>query len=332
MARWAAAGLFYSRADDGEPADLLERRRTRSDAVARFHLLARCTLANLPRADSVHVDGWVLAFASGLVVFTALLAGLVPAISSTGKGLLTGLRESSRAAGSLGGGVSRARLRKTMLTAEIALTVLLLISAGLLFKSFVHLRTADLGCRVDHVITMKFGLPEVQYDTRDKVVRFHESLLERVRGLPGVRGAALVSTAPGAGPVGDRVFTIPERPAPSYTTQYVAATLVADPQYFSVMQIPLVRGRVFTEHERLGNDHYVIVSKLFVDQFLSGDDPVGKHVRFNWEPNRKPTNPRGSRRHDLRRYQTGRGGHVFPYPVRHSRPHQRGDDCGLHSR
>jgi predicted permease len=235
---------------------------------------------NLPRADSVHVDGWVLAFASGLVVATALLAGLVPAISSTGKGLLTGLRESSR---SVSGSVSRARLRKTMLTAEIGLTVMLLISAGLLFKSFVHLRTADLGCRVDHVITMKFGLPEIQYDTRDKVVLFHQSLLERVRRLPGVLGAALVSTVPGAGPVGDRVFTIPERPAPSYATQYVAATLTADPQYFSVMQIPLIRGRVFTEHERLSNDHYVVVSKLFVDQFLSGDDPVGKHVRVGWD-------------------------------------------------
>jgi predicted permease len=237
---------------------------------------------NLPRADSVHVDGWVLTFASGLVLAAALLAGLVPAISSTGKGLLSGLRESSRL---VGGSPARARLRKTMLTAEIALTVMLLISAGLLFKSFVHLRTADLGCRVDHVITMKFGLPEVQYDTRDKVVLFHQSLLERVRRLPGVRGAALVSTAPGAGPLNDRVFTILERPASSYTTQYVAAPLTADPQYFSVMQIPLMRGRVFTEHERLGNDHYVVVSKLFVDRFLSGDDPVGKHVRILWDRN-----------------------------------------------
>ena len=130
---------------------------------------------------------------------------------------------------------------------------------------------------------MKFGLPEIQYDTRDKVVLFHQSLLERVRRLPGIRGAALVSTAPGAGPVGDRVFTILERPAPSYTTQYVAATLTADPQYFSVMQIPLIRGRVFAEHERLRNDHYVVVSKLFVDQFLSGDDPVGKRVRVGWD-------------------------------------------------
>ncbi|MGA8906720.1 MAG: FtsX-like permease family protein, partial [Acidobacteriaceae bacterium] len=74
-----------------------------------------------------------------------------------------------------------------------------------------------------------------------------------------------------------------EKPAPSYTLQYDAMTLTAGPQYFSVMQIPLLRGRVFTEHERLDNDRYIIVSKQFVDQFFSGDDPIGKHVRVDWD-------------------------------------------------
>ena len=237
---------------------------------------------NLPRAETVHVDGWVFSFATALVLITGLLAGLVPAITSTGKGLLTALQESSRSAS---GSASRARLRKTMLALEIALTVMLLVSAGLLFKSFLHLRLADLGCRIDHVITMKFGLPEIQYDTPDKVVRFHDSLLERVRRLPGVRGAALVSAAPGTGPHGDRVFTILERPAPSYSLQYDAMTLTADPQYFSVMQIPLLRGRVFSADERLGNAHYLVVSKQFAERFLPGEDPIGKHVRTGWDTN-----------------------------------------------
>ena len=235
---------------------------------------------NLPRADTVHVDASVFAVALGLVVAAALLAGLVPAISATGKKSLSGLRESSR---SIGGSASRARLRKTMLTAEIALTVTLLAAAGLLFRTFVRLRTADIGCRTDHVLTMKFGLPEIQYDTREKVMFFHQSLLERVRRLPGVSGAALVSTAPAAGPEGDHVFTIAERPAPKSSIQYVAVTHTADPQYFHVMQIPLVRGRVFTEHERLTNDHYIVISRQFADQFLAGDDPIGKHVRIGWD-------------------------------------------------
>src|SRR5246500_4813569 len=235
---------------------------------------------NLPRAEYVHVDGWVLTFTLALVVAAALLAGLVPAISSTGKGLLAGLRDSSR---TMGGCASRARLAQTMLTVEIALTVVLLISASLLFKSFLHLRTSDLGCRIDHVITMKFGLPEIQYDTREKVVRFHEALLQRLRRLPGVGGAGLVSVPPGAGFSFGRVFSILERPAPSYSLQYEAIIFTADPQYFSVMQIPLLRGRVFTEHERLSNDHYIVVSKTFVDQYLPGDQPVGKHVRVDWD-------------------------------------------------
>lgn len=248
-------------------------------SLASTHWLA-AHWRNLPRADTVHVDGWVFVFALGLVAATAMLAGLLPAISSTGRDSLSALRESSR---SISGGASRARLRKVMLTAEIALTVTLLAAAGLLFHSFVRLRTADLGCRIDHVLTMKFGLPEIQYDTREKVLHFHQSLLERVRRLPGVSGAALVSTAPAAGPEGDRVFTILERPAPSSSIQYVALTRTADPQYFSVMQIPILRGRVFTEHERLHNDHYIVVSRQFVNQYLAGDDPIGKHVRSGWD-------------------------------------------------
>ena len=250
-------------------------------SLASTHWLAS-NWRNLPRADSVHMDGWVFTFAAGLVLMTGLLAGLVPAITSTGKGLLTALQESSRGAR---GSASRASLRKTMLALEIALTVVLLVSAGLLFKTFLRLRMADLGCRIDHVITMKFGLPEIQYDTPDKVLRFHESLLERVRRLPGVRGSALVTAAPGIGPQGDRVFTIVEKPTPSYSLQYDAMTLVADPQYFSVMQIPLLRGRVFTDQERLGNSHYIVVSKTFADRFLPGEDPLGKHVRSGWDTN-----------------------------------------------
>ena len=168
---------------------------------------------DLPRAEAIHLDTSVLLFALGLVFCTALLAGLLPAISSTGASVLSALQESSR---SIGGSISGAILRKTLLTAEIALTVILLVSAGLLFKSFVHLRTSDLGCATSHVLTMKYGLPEEQYDTREKVIAFHQSLLDRVRRLPGVRAAGLVSTAPGAGWGGDDLFTIPEHPSTTF--------------------------------------------------------------------------------------------------------------------
>ncbi len=249
-----------------------------------FSLLTTSWLArhwrDLPRADAVHVDGAVLAFSIALVFVTTLLAGLLPAISSTGKGVFATLQESSR---SIGGSTSRTSLRKILLTAEIALTVVLLISAGLLFKSFLHLRTANLGCATEGVLTIKYGLPEKQYDTREKVVAFHESLLERVRRLPGVRAAALISTPPGGGWENDFVFTIPERPSTSFQLQYDALVRPIDPGYFSAMQIPLIAGRFFTDQERLTRDHYVIISKKFADQFFSGESPIGKHIKTMWD-------------------------------------------------
>ena len=229
----------------------------------------------LPRADAIHLDGTVLTFALGLVFLTALLAGLLPAISSTGAGIFAGLQESSR---SIGGSLSRAMLRKTLLTVEIALTVILLVSAGLLFKSFLHLRTANLGCATDHVLTMAYGLPDKQYDTREKVIAFHQSLLERVRHLPGVIAAGLVSTAPGAGYGGDFVFTLPEHPSSSFQLQNDAINRTADPGYFAAMQIPLIAGRFFTDQERLDRDGYMIISKKFADQFFPHDNPIGRRV------------------------------------------------------
>jgi predicted permease len=230
---------------------------------------------DLPRADAIHLDGTVLAFAVGLVFFTALLAGLLPAISSTGEGIFAGLQESSR---SIGGSLSRATLRKTLLTVEIALTVILLVSAGLLFKTFLHLRTVNLGCATDHVLTMNYGLPQKQYDTREKVIAFHQSLLERVRRLPGVIAAGLVSTPPGAGYGGDFVFTLPEHPSNSFQLQDQAINRAADPGYFSAMQIPLIAGRFFTDQERLDRDGYLIINKKFADQFFPGENPIGKHI------------------------------------------------------
>jgi predicted permease len=229
----------------------------------------------LPRAEAIRVDGTVLVFSAGLVILTALLAGLLPAISSTGSGVLTALQESSR---SIGGSASRATLRKILLTAEIALTVILLVSAGLLFKSFLHLRTSDLGCVTDHVLTVKYGLPEKQYDTREKVVAFHEALLERVRHLPGVRAAALVTTPPGGGWENDQIFSIPERPSAKFNLLDDAMTRSVDPGYFSALQIPLISGRFFTDQERLTHDRYVIVSKQLATEFFSGDSPLGKHL------------------------------------------------------
>ena len=129
---------------------------------------------------------------------------------------------------------SRTALRKTLLTVEIATTVVLLIAAGLLLKSFWRLRTTDVGCATDNVLTMGYSLPAKKYDSPEKVNAFNETLLERVRAMPGVRAAALGSIVPGAGAAGDDSFTIPEHPpiAPG-TALPDALSRLADPGYFS---------------------------------------------------------------------------------------------------
>ncbi|HEY2115758.1 MAG TPA: ABC transporter permease [Candidatus Angelobacter sp.] len=240
---------------------------------------------DLPRADAIQMDGTIMVFAGVIIFLSALLAGLVPAISSTGRNLLSSLQESSR---SLGGGSSRATLRKTLLGAEVTLTVVLLISSGLLFKSFMHLRSSDLGCATDRVLTMRFGIPDRQYDKAEKIVAFHEALLEKVRNLPDVLAAGLVSTAPGAGYEGDSIFTIPEHPPSGKVLDLDAMTRKADPGYFNAMQIPLLQGRVFTEQDRLDRSNYVVVSKLFAERYFPGESPLGKHVKIEWNQKKEP--------------------------------------------
>lgn len=236
-------------------------------------------LPDLPRANAIGLDGTVLAFALGISLLAALFASLLPAISSTGKDVFAALQDSSR---SVGGSASRASLRKFLLSGEIALTMILLLSAGLLFKTFLHLRTTDLGCVTDHVLTMKYALPQQQYDTPAKIVAFHESLLERVRRLPGVRSAGLVSTVPGSGYGNDNVFTIPSRPSTSFQLQDDTLVITAGPDYFRTMEIPLVRGRVFTDQERLARYHYIVVSKKFADQFFPNANPIGEQINILW--------------------------------------------------
>jgi predicted permease len=235
------------------------------------------TWKNLPSAQSIHADGVVVAFACALVFAAAVLAGLLPAISSTGKGAIAALQASSR---STTGSRSRTALRKTLLTVEIATTVVLLIAAGLLLKSFWRLRTTDVGCATDNVLTMGYSLPAKQYDSPEKVNAFNETLLERVRAMPGLRAAALGSRVPGAGHGEDDAFTIPEHPpiAPG-AAENNALYRTADPGYFSTLQIPLLSGRFFLNEDRAGHPKTVLISHQFAQQYFPGEDPLGKHLR-----------------------------------------------------
>jgi putative ABC transport system permease protein len=231
---------------------------------------------DLPNVQRIQADGVVLTFASALVLASALLAGLLPAISSTGKAAIAALEGSSR---SVPGSQSRTVLRKTLLTVEIAATVVLLISAGLLVKSFWRLQATNVGCATGDVLTMSYSLPAKKYDSPEKVNSFNESLLERVRTMPGVRAAALASMVPGAGPGEDDIFTIPEHPPITPGAALPDALYrTVDPRYFSALQIPLLNGRFFTAGDRAGRPKTVIISRLLARQYFPGEDPLGKHL------------------------------------------------------
>ena len=233
------------------------------------------TWKDLPSAQTIHPDGVVLAFACALVFAAVLLAGLLPAILSTGKGAIGALQTSPRSAV---GSQSRTALRKTLLTLEIATTVVLLVAAGLLLKSFWRLRTTDVGCATNNVLTMGYSLP-AKYDSPDKVNAFNQALLERVRALPGVRTAGLGSVVPGAGAAEDDAFTIPEHPPISAGSALPDALLrLASPGYFSTLQIPLLSGRFFTSDDRAGQPKTVIVSRQLARQYFPGENPLGRHL------------------------------------------------------
>jgi putative ABC transport system permease protein len=232
---------------------------------------------DLPTAQSIQVDGAVVAFACGLVLLSALLAGLLPAISSTAKSAFATLQAAARTTGS---SLSRTALRKALLAIEISVTVVLLIAAGLLLKSFVRLRTTDVGADTAGLLTLRYSLPEQNYPTQAQKNAFNEALLARVRALPGVRAAALGSALPGAGYGGDDVFTVVEHPPiPPGVLQPDAMNRVADPGYFQALGIPLLRGRFFTGDDRGVQGQKIIVSRLLADQYFPGEDPIGKHMR-----------------------------------------------------
>jgi putative ABC transport system permease protein len=234
---------------------------------------------DLPRADAIHIDGVVLACAVGITFVAGILSGLLPAVLFTGARVSAALQDGAR---TLGASASKASLRKGLLVVELALTVVLLVGAGLLFKSLLLLSAADLGCTTRNVLTMKYFLRGVSYTKPEKIVSFQAQLLERVRHLPGVAAAGLTDVVPGDGYSGDTTFSIAEHPPGPLEKPDSAIFSTADPGYFQAMQIPLVEGRFFTSSERLNNSDLVIINQRLAHEFFPNEDPLGKHITVSW--------------------------------------------------
>jgi predicted permease len=245
-------------------------------AAAAIQWLLRAQ-PEMARAEAIHPDMMVGVFALGLVLLSAVFTGALSSLSAGSGKILESLQDSSR---SHSAGHGRTRLRKVLLTLEVGLTVVLLTGAGLLLKSYARLRSADLGCVTQNVLTMSLNLPEARYTTDAQRAGFFDSLLTRVRSLPGVQAAGYVfPTVPGAGYGGDSGFRIAEHPPLPQGKGQWARTLFIDPGYFSTMGIPVMRGRTLGEDQRPGHPTEAIVSETFARQYMPGEDPLGKHVR-----------------------------------------------------
>ena len=230
---------------------------------------------DIPRLDTVHIDSWAVLFAAAVVMICGLLAGMIPALSAGDRRILETLQEAGRShSGSLG----KVRLRKVLLALEVSLTVVLLVGAGLLLKTYQHLRAVDMGCAVRNVLTMSIRLPKGSYRDAPQMASFYDTLLERVRQLPGVRAAGLNTILPGQGHYEDDIFTIPEHPPLPQGQLLDASTYLADPGYFAAMQIPVIEGRVFDNSARLDKANEIVISQELVRKYFPNDDPIGKHI------------------------------------------------------
>ncbi|HTG84797.1 MAG TPA: ABC transporter permease [Gemmatimonadales bacterium] len=228
----------------------------------------------LPRLAAVRLDRWVLGFTLLVAIATAVLFGLAPAWRASRLDLQTALR---RNAGTTTGAEGR-RLRGSLVGVEIALALVLLFGAGLLIRSFIQLRSADLGFHPAHLVTARIGLPEGKYPGDTETARFFDRLLLEAKLLPGAEAVGLTSHLPATGNDFDNSFTIEGRaPLPPGEFQYALMRWI-DPGFFPVLGIGMIRGRGFDQRDRVDGAPVAIVNQAMARRFWPGEDPIGKRL------------------------------------------------------
>ncbi|HEX3821978.1 MAG TPA: ABC transporter permease [Candidatus Sulfotelmatobacter sp.] len=226
---------------------------------------------SVPRAADASVDLRVLGFAFALSLLTGIVFGVVPAISGSHTDLVATLKEGGRSEI-----FGRDWLRSSLIVAQVALGLVLTAGAGLLITSFSRLLHADEGFNPDHLTTLYFELPDAQYqNTRPQ---FYRGYFEQLRALPGVKAAAGVMVLPMTSDGITLSFENPEHPVPEGQRPAAAMTPIT-PQYFSVMQIPLLQGRDFSDRENMDSEQVMIVNQAFADKFFPGESLLGKKLK-----------------------------------------------------
>jgi putative ABC transport system permease protein len=244
-------------------------------AVWGLDLLLAALPEDFPRLQDVSLDWRVLGFTFAVSLLTGVVCGLAPALRASKPDLHDALKESGRGTT---GGVRRARLRGALVVTEIALSLVLLVGAGLLIKSFQRLSDVKPGFDADPVLSAAVSLPEVGEGEEHKQAEFFRQALERTARQPGVESVAVVLPLPFGGSNISSSFEIEGRPpsAPG-ETENLELSLIS-PDYFRVMSIPLSRGRAFTERDRDGAPPVIIINETLARRHFAGEDPLGKRL------------------------------------------------------
>lgn len=228
----------------------------------------------------------VLAFTITLTLLTGVVFGLVPAVDAARFDLNDALKEGGK---NLGGGSRSARLRSGFVVAQISLALVLLVGAGLFLRSFNRLQSVDPGFNPHNLLTMRVNLPTRKYDTDPKQLDFFTRAITELRNLPGVQSVGAINTLPFDGPHSGTSMEVEGEAQRPVGQKLTTGICVTDLNYFQAMQIPLKRGRLFTEQEAREERHVVVVNDEFVRKNLEGQEPIGKRVIINMKTENAPT-------------------------------------------
>ena len=238
--------------------------------------------AALHRFHTIPIDARVFAFVFAISLLTGLLFGLLPAWSASRGDFAEALRENQRTTSI---GTSRSFLRSFLITAEVALALILLAGAGLLIKGFLRLRSVNPGFNPANVMTMYLQLPATRYPEIPSQTNFRRELLGRINALPGVE-AAMITDIPLSGNYVSHRVVINGLPTPAVGTEPEVQTLAVMGDYFRLLQIPIRAGRDFLATDREGEPLVAVVNEAFVSQYLPGQNPIG--TRIDWTRTNEP--------------------------------------------
>ncbi|HEY9128117.1 MAG TPA: ADOP family duplicated permease, partial [Acidobacteriaceae bacterium] len=233
---------------------------------------------SLPRIAEISINWRIVGFALAVALFTGFLCGLAPAAAALRTNVNAVLKEGGRS-GSAG---NHGSVRSALVTLEIAVALVLLTASGLLLRSFARMSAVDLGFQPEHVTTALFSLPRQQYDTQAKIDSFHNEIVRRLRELPGTEAVGMTNNLPASGLHDGEAFIV-DGYTPPNATMMLATPYQVKNDFFRAMLIPLIRGRFFTDADRVDTQLVAIVNRRFAEHYWPNQDPIGKRMRVGLE-------------------------------------------------